>query len=252
MGFMANALRKVTPRSLKSNTLPIRLFFRFRLRVVAYYFPRFFALNELDKALKKYLDYRGGYFVELGANDGVSQSNTKHFELFMGWSGVLVEPEPNNYEKCKRFRSRKSQIFNAACVSFSYEKNEVQLIYSNLMTIAVEGESDIADREEHAKIGMQFLEPGESNYSFSAYARTLNSILLEAGSPTNIDLLSLDVEGAELDVLKGIDHQIFRFRFILIESRSLDTIEQFLGALGYSLVEQLTGHDFLFRDLSGC
>ena len=37
---------------------------------------KYFALNSLDQKIEKYLNYEGGYFVELGANDGISQSNT--------------------------------------------------------------------------------------------------------------------------------------------------------------------------------
>ena len=53
---------------------------------------RYFSLNSLDKKLEEYLDLDAGYFVELGANDGVNQSNTLYFEKFRGWHGVLIEP----------------------------------------------------------------------------------------------------------------------------------------------------------------
>jgi hypothetical protein len=116
------------------------------------------------------------------------------------------------------------------------------------MTIALNGESDIEDRRGHADKGTQFLAETEEVYSFHAPARTLNSILLEAKSPKVIDLLSLDVEGAELEVLKGVDHNEFRFRYILIECRNYSELDQFLTARGYSFVDQLTGHDYLFAD----
>ena len=62
------------------------MFLRFRVRLIANFFPKYFGLHNLDRKLEKYLDYEKGYFVELGANNGVSQSNTKYFELFKKWS----------------------------------------------------------------------------------------------------------------------------------------------------------------------
>jgi len=59
---------------------------------------RYFALNNLDKSLETFIDFNNGYFVELGANDGVNQSNTLYFEHFRGWRGVLIEPCPPNFE----------------------------------------------------------------------------------------------------------------------------------------------------------
>ena len=65
---------------------------------------KYFGLNSLDKKLKKYLNYNEGYFIELGANDGVSQSNTYYFEKNNKWNGILIEPVIHNYIKCKKNR----------------------------------------------------------------------------------------------------------------------------------------------------
>jgi hypothetical protein len=65
----------------------------------------FFGLNNLDKKILDHINFKSGYFIELGANDGITQSNTKHFELFKGWHGVLIEPSPTQFKKLKKFRS---------------------------------------------------------------------------------------------------------------------------------------------------
>ncbi|MCL4237598.1 MAG: hypothetical protein KJ047_05045 [Anaerolineae bacterium] len=57
------------------------------------------ALNALDRKLLPYLSYQAGFFVELGANDGLSQSNTYYYERWQGWRGILIEPVP---ELCQR------------------------------------------------------------------------------------------------------------------------------------------------------
>lgn len=207
----------------------------------------YFGLEELDRKLIEYLDYNDGFFVELGANDGVTQSNTLHLEKFKGWTGILVEPIPHNYLNCLKSRSQETKVFAAACVSFEYSERFVEILYSDLMSVAPNLEIDIEYPELHAKEGLQYLDSIQSNFRFGAEARKLNDILVEASAPKVIDFLSLDVEGAEIEVLKGIDHEHFRFKYICVECRNLPKMRIFLAAKGYQLVDQLTFHDYLFH-----
>lgn len=209
--------------------------------------PKYYGLNYLDKKLEKYLNFDSGYFVELGANDGKSQSNTLYFEKYRNWKGVLVEPTPNKYLECISNRSKSTKIYCNACVSFQYTEKFVEIIYSNLMTTTTGLKSDINDPLTHAKNGLQFLNNNEVVFKFGSIATTLNNLLLNSNSPDFIDLLSLDVEGAELEVLNGIDHKKFKFKYICIETRSFDKIDDFLSKLNYKFIERLTHHDFLFK-----
>jgi len=201
-------------------------------------------LNKIDRKLRRFLPSRNGFFIELGANDGLKQSNTKHFELFRGWSGVLIEPEPKNYDLLRCNRSENSKCFNAACVSFDFPEVEIAMMYSDLMTSPLEGRNEIPNARTHAKLGEAFW--GGRSYEFLAPARTLNSILKEANAPLNIELLSLDVEGAELEVLLGLDFKHFNFDFLLIESRNISSLEDFLSSNGYFVIDKLSEHDYLF------
>jgi len=208
---------------------------------------QYFGLNSLDAKLEKHLDFDDGYFVELGANDGVSQSNTLYFERYRNWRGVLVEPVLHNYFKCRANRSKNTQVFCNACTSFDYRDRFVPIAYSNLMSVPMSVESDIADPLGHARIGKTFLDSTHDNVIFGAVARTLNSILEEAKAPSLIDLLSLDVEGAEIEVLKGIEHARYRFRCICVECRDIERLAGFLQSCGYESVAQLSVHDYLFQ-----
>lgn len=207
---------------------------------------KYFSLNQLDRKLEKYVNYDGGFFVELGANDGVKQSNSFYFERYRNWHGVLVEPVPQNFLKCKRNRSDGNNIYCAACVSFDYNKEFVRIAYSNLMSTAIGLESDILSPRAHAELGGNFLAKKETVFEFGAVARTLNSLLLDANAPKVIDFLSLDVEGSELEVLKGIDHHVFRFKHILVECRDFTKMNEFLESNGYRYVENLSSQDYLF------
>ena len=206
----------------------------------------YFGLNKLDEKISNFFGYKNGYFIELGANDGIQQSNTKHLELYQGWQGILIEPSPKQFAKLKKFRSKRNKFFNCACVGFDFPKSTIELMYSNLMSVALEGENDIADPVAHAKAGESHSEK-EKAYIFSAQARTLQSVLNEAKSPQVIDLLSLDVEGGELEVLKGIDFEHSNFKYIVIETRSINEVRGFLNLKNYEEIVKLSHHDYMFR-----
>jgi FkbM family methyltransferase len=205
-----------------------------------------FGLNLLDLKLSEWLDYRNGYYVELGANDGNSQSNTKLLELFRDWNGILIEPSPRKFIELTKNRSKRNAFFNCACVSFEYPDSSIDLLYSNLMTVALSGKSDIKDRLAHAQSGKPLLKK-EDNYRFTANARTLQSLLDEAGAPASIDLLSLDVEGSELEVLNGVDFSRNHFKYVLVETRSIEEMTKFLESHKYACVAKLSHHDYLFK-----
>jgi FkbM family methyltransferase len=208
---------------------------------------KYFGLNELDKKLEKYINIDNGFFIELGANDGITQSNTLYYERFRNWSGILVEPTPHNYLKCLVNRNSKTKVFCNACVSFAYTEKYVEIIYSNLMSVPLGLESDISDPHAHAELGTKYLKENEVKFKFGAIAKTLNSIMNDANSPLIIDLLSLDVEGAELEVLKGIAFDRYKFRFMIIESRNIELIKSFLFTNNYELIDKLSEHDYLFK-----
>ena len=69
----------------------------------------------------------------------------------------------------------------------------------------------------------------------------------EIDSPIIIDFLSLDVEGAELEVLNGIDFLNYNFKFILIESRDDQEIIKYLKNFDYSFLEKISKRDLFFK-----
>ena len=84
----------------------------------------FFSLHDLDKKLLKYINYENGVFIEAGANDGLTQSNTAYFEKNLNWTGLLVEPNKHFYNKCKNNRTN-SIVENYALVSNNYNKQYI-------------------------------------------------------------------------------------------------------------------------------
>ncbi|WP_282046149.1 FkbM family methyltransferase [Roseibium album] len=199
--------------------------------------------SKLDRKVLKYISHDGGYFIELGANDGVSQSNTMLLEEKYGWRGLLIEAIPHKYFECRKNRSETNDFCFAAVVDENFSGKFVELSYGNLMTIP---ETSQLNKQDHIAVGSRFLRKGEETIVFGAPARTLTSILDEVGAPGLINLFSLDVEGGELSVLKGIDFDRYSFEYILIETFDFEEIKSFLQIHDYEYIEKFTDHDYLF------
>ena len=119
------------------------------------------------------------------------------------------------------------------------------------MTVPIKVESDLKNKIKHANLSNIIRKKrGEKKIdviNFFSKARTLTSILNEAKAPKSIDFFSLDVEGAEIEVLKGIDFKIYKFKYLLIETRSLSKLKKFLNKKRYKLKDKLSHHDYIFE-----
>jgi FkbM family methyltransferase len=211
--------------------------------------PRYMSIHGLDRKLEELMNFDGGFYVELGANDGKTQSNSWYFNKHRGWRGVLVEPSQSNYFKCRENRPVGNSIYCAACVSFDYPHEFVKIAYANLMSAPIGLESDVENPHAHARKGAALHAQTEEIFEFGALARPLSILLDQSNAPAEMDFLSLDVEGAELEVLKGIDHERHRFRYLLIEGRDLERLRLYLEPHGYQFIENLSPLDRLFRNV---
>jgi FkbM family methyltransferase len=228
-------LKKLLPHRLKDGLRTVLEF----AGIDRYSHP---ALNGLDYKLAKYLNCRNGFFIEIGANDGFTQSNTYYFEKLRGWHGVLIEPIPSLYKQAVRRRVH-SRVFNCACVPFGYTDTHVKMIYSNLMSLVEGALHDPAAEASHIACGNTV--QNVQSYEILVPARTLTSILDEC-KVSHIDLLSLDVEGYEVDVLRGLDFSRYPPQYMLVEVHFRDELEALISDR-YECIERLTDLDFLYR-----
>ena len=164
---------------------------------------------------------RSGYFVEVGANRPRQESQTWHLEQ-LGWTGVLIEPQPNLADDLRRVRA--ARVFAVACSSPRNAGKRLRL--------HVAGALSSLDRERMA--------PGaEPERVIEVPVRTLDDILTEACAPVGFDFLSVDVEGHELEVLGGFDFARWRPRLVLLEDHVGNlTRHRFLRTAGYRLVRR--------------
>jgi FkbM family methyltransferase len=159
-----------------------------------------------------------GFFVDVGANHPYNWSQTWLLEK-NGWRGILIEPQEAYYELLRQER-KNSVVWRAACSSprkrgeaFLYRPND------NPGVATLQKNADDPDIRYDCSEKVQVV--------------TLDEILIKAGRPS-IDLLSLDVEGTELEVLEGFDLARYRPKLILIEDKCQSPRKHFyLRRAGY-------------------
>jgi FkbM family methyltransferase len=164
---------------------------------------------------------RKGYFVEVGANEPRVRSQTWHLEQ-SGWTGVLIEPQPDLVRELRA--TRLAKVFGVAC---SGPENE-----GRALPLHVAGPLSSLDRSGMA--------PGAAPEKvIQVPIRTLDSILEEAQAPEGFDFLSIDVEGHEIEVLRGFNAARWRPQLILLEDHVADLSKhRYLKAAGYRIVRR--------------
>ncbi|CAL4218703.1 unnamed protein product, partial [Meganyctiphanes norvegica] len=171
---------------------------------------------------------KGGFFVECGAWDGESRSNTLKFEKDFGWRGLLIEADPVNYESLLE-KNRKAWSVNR-CLSLKTHPTEVMFDLNMSMG------------------RISNLTKPKVTWQRQVECLPLYSLMLALNVST-IDYFSLDVEGDELPILKTIPWDKLNIRTLSVESFSKfksKQITKYISERGYKLYIQFShpkGHD---------
>lgn len=190
-----------------------------------------------DQAVAYHFDKRDGYFVDVGAFDGVTLSNTYALERELGWRGVCVEPLPAEFAKLRAVRSPSTVCYNVAAASVSGQS--LELAVAGMLS------GDVTKLTAHAhKPEVRDAE------RIHVLTLTLTEMLDKANAPSFIEFMSLDTEGSELDVLQGLDFSRYRFGYLSIEHNFVQPmrtqIRTFLASKGYKhLKENRWDDDFV-------
>jgi len=195
------------------------------------------ALNELYFKNKK-----NGVFVDIGAHDGKTLSNSYFFEKELQWTGMCVEPLPKVFEQLKENRNC---ILVNGCAWKEDTKKTFRIIegYSEMLsglvdTYPEQHKQRIAD--EAKAVAQQIVDTEVDCYDTTK--------LLLQNDLTHIDFLSIDVEGSELDILSSIDYDKIQIDVILAENNYDDqNLRDFLAAKGYTYVYRLAIDDIYVK-----
>jgi FkbM family methyltransferase len=182
-----------------------------------------------------------GVFVDIGANDGVEFSNTFILERDHNWTGLAVEPIPEVFEKLRR--NRTCNVVNG-CVGQHSGQQKFQVIrgYAQMLS----GLVDEYDERHLKRIDHDIAARGGSRREISVTCYRLTDLLRTNGI-TSIDYLTIDVEGAELSILKTIDWQRIEIKVIGVENNYGDyRIPMYLVRRGYRL-HSIVGDEFYVK-----
>lgn len=179
---------------------------------------------------------RGGTFLDIGANDGFFDSNTAALELDYGWTGLCIEANPTLIDTLKASRPN-SKVVNCAVW---HSPGEIQLEVSDSNRDGVRG--DLLSRVTNVVRKDDFFKDHfkESRQIVTVKARTITDVVQEQyGLPCSFDYMSMDIEGAELQALKGIDFSRINISFMTIEhggrSGYMEQIVKYLDDYGFKL-----------------
>lgn len=189
---------------------------------------------------------KDGFFLDIGANNGIFESNTAALEFDYGWKGICVEANPNLIEELKS--NRKNSIVVEAAVWKENTTLEFETTDSNHKGIEGHLLSRISNLERNERYFQKHFE--ESRSTFSVVAKTATEIIKDSVNlPFTIDYCSIDTEGAELEALQGIDFNLIDIKFMTIEHGNrkgyIDSFVNFLQPYGYS-VHRINNWDIEF------
>lgn len=145
----------------------------------------FYSQANQDRWIYNILSHKkNGFYVDIGAYDGIQTSNTYIFEKYLNWEGICIEPNTNAYENLVKNRNSK----NIMCALSDYNG------FCNFL-------------------GDKIIDKINQNTP----CFTLETILTDNLAPREIDYISIDVEGHEYDVLKNFDFKKWNIKLMTIE-----------------------------------
>lgn len=154
---------------------------------------------------KYYNNKRNGYYIDIGAYDGIKLSNTYLLEKNFQWKGICIEPLPDIFNLLKKNRPN-SICINKAIYSKSGEKLNFDICKKYKMLSGITNFIDTHKKKVN-----------ESKKTIQIDTITLMDLLDLLNAPKYIEYLSLDTEGSEYEILKVFDFNKYKFGLIDVE-----------------------------------
>ena len=162
----------------------------------------FYSQDKQDKFLetKVFRGHKNGFFVDVGSHDGISINNTLYFEKNNGWTGINIEPLGSVYKKLVANRPNCINLEYAVCNNDGIAEFRCNTGYDEMLS----GLNDCYDRRHVHRINSEQKQYGGESRIVKVNTRRLASIFAEHDI-RHVNYLSIDVEGAEFEVIKSID-----------------------------------------------
>jgi FkbM family methyltransferase len=197
--------------------------------------------------IEKYLDAEftsPGFFLEIGCWDGTLISQSAWLERERGWRGLCVDPFPRN------FSDRPTQVCHKAISADGMPRRFVKVFHDRRDGGDVSYFSGFEDSiQAHAELIRNFC----SHEMVDVPTITIPLLYDEYKLPLHIDFLSVDTEGAEIEIFESIDFSKFSYGMIVFEHNESEIIKRRigsrLGAHGYEMLDSLRCDDIYVKRL---
>jgi FkbM family methyltransferase len=175
--------------------------------------PKFSQNNEEEIIINLFNGKHNGVFMDIGSNDGVTLSNTFALAQYYGWTGLLVEASPKAYERMLKNYELIDRDFDFQCVAIGKEDKE--LLFYESGELLGKGDTSLVS----SAVPYELLRWASIDMPFEKIFVPCTTVktMLERSRHTHFDLLSLDIEGMELDVLPQIDFKALKIQVAVIE-----------------------------------
>lgn len=203
------------------------------------YFSQYNQDKFLDEVL--FLKKENGFFIDIGAHDGITISNSLFFEKYRNWSGICVEPNPKVYQKL--IKNRKSTNLNV-CIGDKNKKVKFTQIegYSEMLS----GITENYDLRHIKRIDKELAQKGGKRSEIEIQMIKLNDV--QNIKNQTIDFISIDTEGNEYNILKSIDFDKIEVKAIVVENNYKDLkIRNYLINNGYKFIINLDSDDVYLK-----
>jgi FkbM family methyltransferase len=202
----------------------------------------YFSQAGQDRVVDRLLEEKtGGVFVDVGGYDGIIGSNTLFFEAFRKWSGILIEPSPTQLAKAQVVR-------RCACLGYAIAGEQGTADFMEI----TEGFTQMSGFLESYDADLLARVRGDTRHREVIHQlekKTLAAVL-EEQNLRQIDFLSLDVEGGEMEILSGFPFADFEVTMWSIENNSQSSdLPELMRGQGYALVE-FAGVDDIFKKIA--
>jgi FkbM family methyltransferase len=184
----------------------------------------------------------GGVFLDVGAHDGITLSNSWFFETVRGWRGLCLEPNPDVYARLAA--NRKAVALNCGASASAGTLPFLKLSgYSEMLS----GFLDTYDPEHRKRIAREMQEQGGSAEVITVETRPLAAVAAEHNI-SEIDYLSVDTEGSEYAILEAVDFGRLFVHAVTVECNYDSERARMIAMLsgrGFEHVQTLA-HDLVF------
>ncbi len=188
---------------------------------------------------------KNGFFVDIGAHDGVTYSNTCFFERELNWKGICFEPLSQPFKKL--FCERPGSICINACVS--PHKGELEFFEVQGYSEMLSGIVGTYHPRHLERLKREVKQYGGSYCITKVPSLRFNDVMNEHDI-THIDVLSIDTEGSELEILKSIDFEKISIDIILVENNyGTPGMRRLLESKGYRFIKH-QGDEIYVRSAS--